>query len=427
MSWVLAGCAAPSPYAIGELEESEHRFVVPPRERSKIEEILAKDELTLADALEIADALNPRLEVERRNVDLATAAMWEASLYPNPSAILDVEDARAGRAERTAGLSVPVAIGGRLGAATDLAAKEREVAALRYVWRRREILTDVKRAFVNVLAAGRAVELARDGRRIAQTVREIAEERFKAQAVPEMEVLKAAVNLAKAEADVKLAERDLQVSTKALQALMGDADFPKDRFSGELASRFVVPGAEALRGLVMAGHPLLEAARLAREAAETRISLAEAQRIPDITVTVTVGKDSEEATIVEGGVEVPLPIFNRNQAAIMEAEIRKRQAELEAVGIRNDLLLQLTEAIRTFVSAQERVALYVEEILPKAEQALRQTEEGYRAGKFAHLDVLDAQRTLSEARFAAVTALSDLNLAAAEVEKLSGVPLERIR
>lgn len=440
-SWIAAlllaavGCGAPAPLDLRDFESREARFAPPPPTAAETaaRDILGKDELTLADVLRIADMMNPTLEIERKNVDLATAAIWDAKLYPNPSIQFSSEDYRTrdgaslGRSKRRGGFTVPVVIGGRIGAATDLAEKEREVAAIQYVWRRREILSDVKRAYLQVLSARRGADLAKQTRDIAKTLHDVTNERFKAQTVPEMELLKAAVNLAKAEADLKLADKDVAVAVKTLHAGMGDVDLTQEKFADELHSRFTMPDFEALRGQVLGGHPLLEAARMGKEAAESGLDLAESEAVPDMAVSVGAGLDSEDSTIVEGGIEVPLPIFHRNQGKISAAEIRIRQAEMQIHAARNDLLLRLTEAYKNFAAAQERAAAYTDEILPKAQKALDQTNDGYSAGKFGYLDVLDAQRTLAESRLAHVAALADLNDAATELEKLTGMKLEPIQ
>ncbi len=431
----LTACGAHEPLDLRRYDEAERRFAAPsPRdETGATRDLLRKPELTLEEVLAIADGLNPSLASERKNVDLATAALWEARLYPNPALLLRIEDYRTedgattGKMERVAGLRFPIVLGGRIGAASTLADKEREIAAVQYVWRRREILGEVKRAFLRVLASRRNGELARGTRDIARNLRDVSDARFKAQAVPEMELLKAEVNLAKAEADLRLAEKDIAVSLKSLQALLGDADFPNEKFTGELFGRFSVPSLEALRGHVPGAHPLLEAAKMRRAAAELELDLAKAERIPDMAFEFTAGRDPEGDTILEGGLEIPLPIFNRNQAKIARAEIRIRKSELEIQVARNGLLVRLTEAYRTFVAAQERATIYRDEILPKAQKALDQTQEGYRLGKFGHLDLLDAQRTLADARFADAAVVAELNLAATELEMLAGIRLEPIR
>ena len=434
LSALWVGCGGPEPLATLALDESDRRFANSPRADAQqtVDDILKKEALALEDVLVIADLISPQLAVERKNIDLSTAEIWEARLYPNPSIVLQVQDyaTRGGSfssASRTAGVHVPVVISGRIGAATSLAEKKREVAAFQYVWKRRQLLTDVKKAFVSVLAAQRLSELMRENRDLAKTLHDVTNERFKAEAIPEMELLKAAVQLAKAESDLKLTEKDLMVSVKTLHALMGNIDFPKDKFAGDLHTRFTTPSLESLRGQVTTVHPLLEAAARNREAAELQLSLAKAERIPDLGVEFAGGKDTNDEGILEGGIEIPLPIFNRNQAKISVSETLIRQAELQAQAVRNDLILQLTATYREFSAAQDRVAVYKDEILPKAQKALDQTNEGRKLGKFSYLDVLDAQRTLAEARIAYAAALNDLNQSAADLEFITGTKLEPIR
>jgi cobalt-zinc-cadmium efflux system outer membrane protein len=431
---VGTGCGtAPEPIVFADLEATDRRFSPPTQSEPKrmADALLKKDELSLEEVLAIADLLNPELASERKNIDLATAAVWEAKLYPNPSLLLGLEDYKTkssfGSSKRTAGLSIPLVFSGRIGAATSQAEKEREVAAVAYVWRRREILSDVKRAFLGLLASRRTAELARETRDLAKTLNDVTNERFKAQAIPEMELLKSAVNLAKSDVDLKLAEKDHAVALKTLHARMGMVDFPQDKFSGVLASRYTVPSLEALRGQVTTIHPLLEGAVKAREAAEFQLSLARSERIPDIGLEITAGVDSANDGIIQAGIAIPLPLFNRNQAKIAAAEARIQQAEFKLQAVKNDLVLRLTEAYRNFTAAQERVTVYTDEIMPKAQKALDQTNEGYRQGKFGYLDVLDSQRTLAEAKIAYAAALADLNLSAAELEKLTGMRLEAVR
>jgi cobalt-zinc-cadmium efflux system outer membrane protein len=75
------------------------------------------------------------------------------------------------------------------------------------------------------------------------------------------------------------------------------------------------------------------------------------------------------------------------------------------------------------MAARDRLEIFLGTILPQASRALEQTREGYRAGKFAYLDLLDAQRTLAEARSGYATTAAELNESAATLEELSGVRL----
>jgi cobalt-zinc-cadmium efflux system outer membrane protein len=60
--------------------------------------------------------------------------------------------------------------------------------------------------------------------------------------------------------------------------------------------------------------------------------------------------------------------------------------------------------------------------LPGARSAFGAIEEGYRLGRFGYLDVLDAQRTLVAAEVQHLRALSNVQKAMTQIERLTGVP-----
>ena len=63
------------------------------------------------------------------------------------------------------------------------------------------------------------------------------------------------------------------------------------------------------------------------------------------------------------------------------------------------------------------------DVVPAAELAYGAAREGYREGKFGFLEVLDAQRTLFEAKGQYIDALSEYHAARADTERLIGQPL----
>ena len=288
---VLASCALPDKPTAIEMAHFDKAYREPAKP-TESDSLLKKDELTLDDVLRLAELLNPRLESLRKDVDLAPLAAWSESLLPNPTLNLEAEELSAeekrslGNSERGIGIGQSIPVGGRLGAASSVAEAERRVAALRYLWQRRIILTSVKQAFLGYLAARQNVELARQTRDIAKQFHDLTQERFTAQAIPEMELLKAAVSLAKAGADVRTSETTLAITLKHVHAVMGDVDFPVERFVGELNVRFEVPSLESLRGQVVVTHPEIEIAKGQKELAEHVLDLEQARVIPDLDVDV---------------------------------------------------------------------------------------------------------------------------------------------
>jgi cobalt-zinc-cadmium efflux system outer membrane protein len=431
VSLLWVGCAARAPTNLEFVERSDWQFTEPPppEPEAVAAELRRKGELTLEDALRVADLSNPDLAAERKNIDLATAALWQAKLYPNPAFVYGFEEWSLSEGSSigtmTAGVSTPLVVGGRIKAATSLAEADRDVAAIEYLGQRRSLLTDVKRAFFRVLAARNRVALAGETKDLARSLRNAANERFAAEAVPEMEVLKASVSLARAEADLRAAEKEAAVADKALLGLLGEAGWEGVHFVGDLRTEFPAAEFGSLRDRAEESHPVVLAAKKRKEAAEHGLELERAKRWQDWEFEILGGRGSAADFIVEGGIRIPLPLRDKNQAGIRRAEIRLVQANLELDAARNALVPRVAEAFHAFMAARDRVEILRSTILPKAHKALDQTREGYRVGKFEYLDLLDAQRTLAEARTSYTTAVAELNEAAATLEELSGTRLVR--
>jgi cobalt-zinc-cadmium efflux system outer membrane protein len=432
---VLAGgCSSPD-LRVSEVDLANpvyERGSSPPEpggQRSLKEQILARDELTLEDVLALADEVNPDLNQARRDIDLGNALVWGAGLYPNPSLVAALDDYHPhhgtwSTSKRTIGAGIPLVVGGRIQSNIRLAESQRDQLTLNYVWRRREILSQVKQAFQSVMAFQQGLDLTRQAVGIIRNFHTLAQDRFNLRAIPEMELLKATVELAKAETDERTAGKNLAVAVKTLKSLMGNLDLPREKFKGSLFPRFKLPALEDLTRKLEEKHPLLESARKEKEIHEREVDLLQASNIPDLAVQLLAGVDSGKETVIQAGLSVPLPIFDHNQAKLAIARIEVNRAEFLYQSQWNDLHLKLLQLHHEFEDAQARVVSYEGKILPSAQKAMEQTTEGYRQGKFNYLDVLDSQRTWLDARTSFVISLLDLNTAASELEKVVGSRIE---
>jgi len=119
-------------------------------------------------------------------------------------------------------------------------------------------------------------------------------------------------------------------------------------------------------------------------------------------------------------ISMPLPLFDRNQGNIGAAQERAYQAqdELNAVHIR--LKSELSQAHMRLRTARQQFELLRNDMLPSAQSAYEAASKGFELGKFTFLDVLDAQRSLFQARSQYLSALSQANQAAAEIARIVG-------
>ena len=155
--------------------------------------------------------------------------------------------------------------------------------------------------------------------------------------------------------------------------------------------------------------------------------LEDAKAIPDVTVSAGVrqfNQADETAAIL--GVSIPLPVFDRNQGGKQEARAKLAKGEEERRAATARVLTALAEAYQSLSSAFMEATVLKNEVLPGAQSAFEAENEGFRQGKFGYLDVLDAQRTLFEARSKYIESLASYHKAVADVERLIGDRLESV-
>jgi cobalt-zinc-cadmium efflux system outer membrane protein len=120
------------------------------------------------------------------------------------------------------------------------------------------------------------------------------------------------------------------------------------------------------------------------------------------------------------GFSIPLAINDRNQGAQLEALRRADQAQDELMALRAQLSEGLVRAYERASTAKGLVRTLELDILPGAQSAYGAATIGFELGKFTLLEVLDAQRTLFQARSQYVRALTEMNEAIATMRSIVG-------
>ena len=148
--------------------------------------------------------------------------------------------------------------------------------------------------------------------------------------------------------------------------------------------------------------------------------------VPNITISAGVVNNQELGGLNQAlfGLSIPIPVFDRNQGSLQEAVSRKYKAEDELVAVKNRIQTSLaTQYERLNAARQATLSLQVD-ILPNAQSAFDAANRGFSLGKFNFLDVLDAQRTLYQAKSQYINALLEAHQSVAEIERTLGDVVE---
>ncbi|NQD55224.1 TolC family protein [Pseudomonas sp. CM25] len=380
----------------------------------------ASQSLSLPQALAAAFAQNPELAAASREIGIADGERRQAGLLPNPELAWEVEDTRRDTSTTTVTLSQPLELGGKRGARIAVAGAGQAIAQLDLERQRNGLHADVVQAFHAALRAQTALELAQQSLAVTERGLRVVQGRVTAGQSAPVETTRAQVQLAQAQAEVRRAQSQRRVAYQVLARLTGSPLAGFDQLQASSLSPGVAPNADALLDRIeQTVEWRLAAAQVER--GDASLGSEKAQRIPNLTVSLGSQysrEDRERVNVL--GLSMPLPLFDRNQGNVLAAARRADQAR----DLRNAVELRLRSETRSALSqwdtAMQEVDAYDGTILPAAQQAVDTATRGFEMGKFAFLDVLDAQRTLIQARGLYLEALASATDARAQVERIYG-------
>lgn len=385
--------------------------------------ILTPDE-AVSRALERA----PSAAAAAARLRAAESNVAQAGVWPNPEFALEIENFQGtgsyrgiDSVEATYGLSQKIELGGKRGSRVDVAQAARTAAGYDLSAAQLNLIREVWRAFTEAVVAEAQVGLAEKRIDLAREVERSVRARVDAGREPLVQQNRAEIALRQAELALERARRETSVARQVLTSLTGIEAGARLESSWFDRTDLPAPFPDALpEGAVSL---LRREADVLRSRAE--LELERSQAVPDLTLSAGVRqfRETDDSAFLVG-ISIPIPVFDRNRGAIERAGAEVVAAEAELAAERLELFTGISSARAKLTTARDNAAALRETILPKAEQAFSFAQKGYRQGKFSYLDVLDAQRTLFEARRELIEVLQSFHDARADLGRLTGMPLK---
>ena len=383
--------------------------------------ISPSSKITLQQALQLALNANPELSVVLREREAIAGLKTQASIRPNPSLSTSVQDTRSANRQTTLQLSQEIELGNKRDARIEAADAFYSKATAELESKRAEIHANVIATFYEVLAGQERFSLAKSSMKVANLALDAAAKRVKAGKSSPVEETKSRIAEASAKIELRQAGSQLNSSRSRLSALWGNASPDFESAEGEVATIPITGDLNSLSAMLV-NAPAVKVAGIEVQAREMMTKVERSKATPNITISGGFINNQELGGINQAllGFSVPIPIFDRNQGGLQEAVNRKYKAEDELIALKNQLSSNLSNQYERLNAAREASASLESEILPSAQSAFDAASKGFSAGKFNFLDVLDAQRTLFQAKTQYVQALLEAHLAVAEIERILG-------
>jgi cobalt-zinc-cadmium efflux system outer membrane protein len=383
--------------------------------------------LGLQDALALALTRNAELEMFSWDVRSNEARTLQAGKLPNPE--LDLRVYRLGIPRVSADpddsrsrviLSQVLQIGGKRRREVLLRQAESQLAGWDYEAKRIEVATRVTGHFVAVLGAQRRVDSNRHFVEYLEQMRERVSTLVETGAMRALESHQVARQVGLARIDLQRAESELALARFRLAATWSNESPRFTEAVGDLEQVASVPELETVIELAQSS-PAIARWDAEFERGQAAVALAKAKSVPDITVGGGVRWQEnidERDYLVD--VEIALPIFDRKQGEIREAQFnmaRAKAAKESAEATSRELIAEFYYEMTASRAVSMTLA---EEVVPSARSAVESLRRAVEVDPARLGDLLDARRDLARAEIGYTDSLVEYHQALAGLEGIVG-------
>jgi cobalt-zinc-cadmium efflux system outer membrane protein len=387
---------------------------------------------TTLDAL-VAEALEKNVELKFYEAEIAAAQAGRktAGLPANPTLGAEVGHNRQRfgglQAEGVAwsvSLMQPIEWPGRVGLRKAIANSDVALAQLGLEQFRHTLANKVRGlAFELAVAQQRAVA----GRGVAERMREITEVlvgRDPAGLTPLLETRVLEAASVKAGHVAAEAEHDVEHLVIQLNYWLGRPSDAPLRVAPAVPRFSPAPSLATLLAAARTNNFDLRARVTELEQQGIRVDLAKNERYPAISVGPSFSDQragTEEQRIVGVGVSLPLPLWNRNRAAITAATARQQQAEVLLEATRRQLDRDVTDFRHKYEHALGVLARWRPDAIQHFQEAAELADRHYRLGAVPLGTYVEMQRQYVEAVESILAGQQEALVAAMQLELLTGL------
>lgn len=389
-------------------------------QRAAPEVISAGLQLEEIEALALGN--NPSLQEAATQVAAARGRAQQASLYPNPMMSTASPQLAGNQSMYNVFWSQEVVTRGKLRLSTEAALREAQEAELRLVRARFDLLTTVRQRYYTALAAQARVDVLGQLVDIARKSHDVGIRLFKGGEGSRTDAILLDIELDRSEVAKENAATLLEANKRQLAAAAGVPDLAIARLGGDLNAKLPSYEMIAVQQGVISQNALARIAEV--EVARSNVLLDRARVEPFPNFNFMGGwqyqLDGAGAPNNQGiyQVSMSLPLWNRNQGAIRAAQATVGTSQAQLGRVRNELAGDAAAALGRYLAARQMVERYESQIVPKARETQRLTQQAYSEGQLDFLRLLQSQRTLVEVDLGYINSQESRWMAASEVAGL---------
>ena len=294
---------------------------------------------------------------------------------------------------------------------------------------KRDIVLQVRVGYFNILRAEKFLTVTQQQVKQFEAQLEVTKAFFDVGIVPKNDVLQAEVRLANARQAQVRAENDLATAKASFNILLRREINTLLEVVDILEYKFFAMGFEASLEEALRQRPEVKTAQLNVDQAKENVKVARSGFFPTINLAGNYSRSSEELSTfgdirserwtVQALATMTLWNWGNTAFRVGENKVRVSQAEDSKIQLIESITLEVKSGYLNLLTAERNINV-TEKAIEQAEENLRMNEERYKYQVATQTDVLDAVTLLAQARVNYYGALSDFNIAKAQLERAMG-------
>jgi outer membrane protein, heavy metal efflux system len=371
---------------------------------------------------------------ERFNVNLATARVAAAKVLPDPALSMGWVDNGQKRMKMGYGFSTSVnwllELGNKRQVRSTVALSQLGLTKLLLENYYRHLRADATLAYLQAILQENLLKVTWESYQSMSQFARADSIRFQLGEIKAVDARQSKLEAANMLNTVYRNEAGLKAALLQLGMLMGKSS---DTLYYPAAFKSIIDREFSLKELIntaVSNRADILAAGKDKEVANNLVKLAQANRMPDLGLTLGMAQNSgatntiapaPSTNVISAGISIPLKFSGRSKAELLSAQYNATQAAARYQQAALQVQTEVTTSYYNYLSARKQVIQFHTGILDDAQKVLEGKIYSYRSGEINLLEVLNAQRTYNNLKQSYYEALNGYAVALVEIERTAGI------
>lgn len=260
--------------------------------------------------------------------------------------------------------------------------------------RKQELIQDIRTGYFDWQILNRKAALQRSVLSRWEGLAKLAAGQVAQGKLSEVDLGQAQLNAAKARQKELSVLSEIGSTENEIRLLTGQRKTPDPLSAERLDSLWNLPSLDSLWVWASRESPDLIAMERESDAGSLRLALEQGRAAPTFNLSLGYDREPEGENMIGGGLEIPLALFNRNQAGISKARSSLKESGLRKNAAHEKLQAEVAELHARLTSLAERYEHFKGRIRDLSHKQMSLAEKGFRQGM---LGIFDLSRVQEEA------------------------------